>query len=259
MLLAIDIGNTNACFALCDGEIIRHQWRIATDIHRTKDEYSVWLLTLLGHHNISLSQISHAIISSVVPDVNFAIKRLIRDLLHLEPIMLTNGLIDCGMRVCIEQPRELGSDRLINAYAAWQLYRKACVVVDFGTATTFDVISATGDYLGGAIAPGINLSLEALKAAASKLHGVAIVQTSSAIGTSTTTAMQAGIYFGYTGLIEGVIKQINVEMKHETYVIATGGLASLYANATKAIHVVNEDITITGLRLLHAHLQQKAN
>lgn len=259
MLLAVDIGNTNTCFAVCDGSRIKHQWRIATDIHRTKDEYAVWLLTLMQHENFAPINITAAIVSSVVPDMNFAIKRLVRDVMHLEPLMITSGDMDCGMKVRIEQPRELGADRLINAFAAWHLYQQPCIVVDFGTATTFDVVSREGDYLGGAIAPGINLSLEALKRSASKLHGIAIVHTEKAIGTNTTQAMQAGIYFGYAGLIEGIIRRIGGELGYPVKVIATGGLAPLYAYATDAIDEVNEDLTITGLRLLHARIAQKVS
>ncbi len=259
MLLAIDIGNTNSCFALCEGLRVIQQWRIATDTHRTKDEYSVWLLTLLSHYGLKHSAITAAIISSVVPDVNFAIKRFVRDALNIEPEMITSGQVDCGMKLLIDQPGELGADRLINAYAAWKLYQKASVVVDFGTATTFDVISREGDYLGGAIAPGINLSLEALKRAASKLHGVAIVQPERAIGKGTTQAMQSGIYYGYAGMIEGVISAIEAELGYAPYVVATGGLAPLYGGATKAIHVVNEDLTITGLCMLHETICQKAS
>lgn len=257
MLLAIDIGNTNCSFALCTQNAIVHQWRIATDMHRTKDEYAVWLLALFQLHGLNASAVSAAIISSVVPDVNFAIKRLVRDYMHIEPVVVDNGAVDCGMKVHIEQPRELGADRIINAFAAWSLYHESCIVVDFGTATTFDVISPKGEYLGGSIAPGINLSLEALKRAASKLHGVAIVHTQKAIGVNTTEAMQSGIYFGYAGMIEGIITKIRQELGAPAKVVATGGLAPLYADATNAIDEVNEDITITGLRLLHARLTQK--
>lgn len=251
MLLAIDIGNTNIGFALCSEENIIRQWRLATDIHKTKDEYAVWLLSVLQLANIELKAIKAAIVSSVVPDVNFAIKQLIRDYLGIEPRMIVNGKIECGMVLKIDQPEELGADRLINAYAAWNLYRQAAIVVDFGTATTFDAISGKGEYLGGAIAPGINLSLEALKRAASKLHGVAITHTDRAIGTNTTDAMVSGIYFGYAGLIEGIVHRMGKELGGVIKVIATGGLAPLYAHATDVIDVVDENLTITGLRLLH--------
>ena len=151
----------------------------------------------------------------------------------------------------IDNPHELGADRFINAYAAWHKFKQALIVIDFGTATTFDVVSGTGDYLGGVIAPGINLSLEALKKAAAKLHGVAIAHPASVIGRSTTAAMQSGIYFGYVGLIEGIVTRIKAERGETMKVIATGGLAPLYAEATKLIDEVDADLTIRGLVLLH--------
>lgn len=248
MLLAIDIGNTNIVFALAGNA----QWRIRTDVHRTADEYAVWLFALMREKGLQPKNISAAIVSSVVPDVNFAIKSFVRQYLKQEPMMITGGEIDLGMPVNIDNPRELGADRLINAFAAWEAHKQALIVIDFGTATTFDVVSGKGEYLGGVIAPGINLSLEALRAAAAKLHGVAIAHPSKVIGTSTTGAMQSGIYFGYAGLIEGIVTRIKEERGESMKVIATGGLAPLYAEATKVIDLVDPDLTICGLELIHA-------
>lgn len=248
MLLAIDIGNTNIVFALTG----KAQWRIRTEVHRTADEYAVWLFALMREKGIDPKDINAAIVSSVVPDVNFAIKSFVRDYLKQEPMMITGGEIDLGMPVKLDNPRELGADRLINAYAAWDAHKQALIVIDFGTATTFDVVSGKGEYLGGVIAPGINLSLEALRAAAAKLHGVAIAHPSKVIGTSTTGAMQSGIYFGYAGLIEGIVTRIKQERGESMKVIATGGLAPLYAEATKVIDLVDPDLTIRGLELIHA-------
>jgi type III pantothenate kinase len=259
MLLTIDIGNTNICFALCDGAQIIRQWRMATDRHKTKDEYAVWLLNVLQHSGIDIGVIKTAIICSVVPDVNFAIKQLVREYLHIEPHMVVDGNIDCGIKVKIDQPEELGADRLINASAAWSLYHQACIIVDFGTATTFDALSNKGEYVGGAIAPGINLSLEALKQAASKLHGVAITRPKQVIGKNTSDAMISGVYYGYTGLIEGIVSRMSDALGGDVKVIATGGLSALYAQATSMIHVVDENLTITGLRLLHAQLTKPAS
>jgi type III pantothenate kinase len=166
-------------------------------------------------------------------------------------MLIAGGEVDLGMPIHIDNPRELGADRLINAYAAWQQHQQALIVIDFGTATTFDVVSAKGEYVGGVIAPGINLSLEALRAAAAKLHGVAIVRPEKVVGTSTTGAMQAGIYYGYTGLIEGIITRIKAERGEAIKVIATGGLAPLYREATPMIDEVDSDLTIRGLRLIH--------
>lgn len=251
MLLAVDVGNTNVVFALCEGESIRAQWRIRTDIHRTADEYAVWLFTLMGQAGITASQVTGAIVSSVVPDANFSIKTFIRSHMKCDPRMVTTGELALDMPVKIDNPRELGADRLVNAYAAWSERRCGLIVIDFGTATTFDVVSAAGEYIGGVIAPGINLSLEALQKAAAKLHGVAITHPEHVIGKNTTAAMQAGIYFGYAGLIEGIVKRINSECCQPMKVIATGGLAPLFAQATAMIDAVDSDLTIRGLMRIH--------
>jgi type III pantothenate kinase len=251
MLLAIDIGNTNTVFALCDESATRYQWRIRTEAQRTADEYAVWLFTLMKEFECTRSDIHGVIVSSVVPEANFTIGQFAKTYLGQEAIMVTNGLIDGGMKVCIDNPRELGADRLINAIAAWETYKQALIIVDFGTATTFDVVSGAGDYMGGIIAPGINLSLDALQRAATKLHGIAIKAPQKVVGTNTTGAMQSGIYFGYAGLIEGIVARIKEERAETMKVIATGGLATLYAGATRAIDAVDSDLTIRGLRLMY--------
>ncbi|MFM9890627.1 MAG: type III pantothenate kinase [Rickettsiales bacterium] len=252
MLLAIDIGNTNLVFALCEGEAVRAQWRIRTDAHRTADEYAVWLLALMERGGFKTSDVSAAIISSVVPDANFSVKSFVRHYLQCEPQLVGSTMPHLGMKICIDNPRELGADRLVNAFAAWSQWKQALIVIDFGTATTFDVVSNRGDYLGGVIAPGINLSLEALQRAAAKLHGIAIMKPETVIGTTTTTAMQSGIFHGYAGLIEGIVSRIKAERGEAMKVIATGGLASLYSGATALIDVVDADLTIRGLCLIHA-------
>lgn len=251
MLLAIDIGNTNLVFALCEGEQVRAQWRIRTDHHRSADEYAVWLFALMNREGIREDAINAVIISSVVPDANFAIKTFVRQYLKVEPQLIAGGEIDLGMKVLLDNPRELGADRLINAFAAWKRYNQSLIVIDFGTATTFDVVSAKGEYLGGVIAPGINLSLEALQRAAAKLHGVSITHPTQVIGRTTTGAMQSGIFYGYAGLIEGIVSRIKTERGEPMKVIATGGLAPLYAEATPMIDEVDADLTIRGLRLIH--------
>ncbi len=251
MLLAIDIGNTNLVFALCDGANVRAQWRIRTDHHRSSDEYAVWLFALMAREKLTEKNIDAVIMSSVVPDANFEVKSFVRQYLKLEPRLITTGQIDVGMKVLIDNPKELGADRLINAFAAWSAHKQALIVIDFGTATTFDVVSGKGEYLGGVIAPGINLSLEALQRAAAKLHGIAITHPEKVIGTNTTGAMQSGIFYGYAGLIEGIVSRIKAERGEVMKVIATGGLAPLYAEATKAIDMVDTDLTIRGLRMIH--------
>jgi len=251
MLLAIDIGNTNLVFALFEGERVRAQWRIRTDAHRSADEYAVWLFALMARVPLDEKNISAVIMSSVVPDANFGIKSFVRQYLRLEPRLITTGEVDVGMPILLDNPRELGADRLINAFAAWSEHQHALIVIDFGTATTFDVVSAKGEYLGGVIAPGINLSLEALQRAAAKLHGIAITHPEMVIGKNTTNAMQSGIFYGYTGLIEGIVSRIQAECDTPMTVIATGGLAPLFAEATNMITQVDADLTIRGLRLIH--------
>lgn len=251
MLLAIDIGNTNLVFALFAGSEVRAQWRIRTDAHRSADEYAVWLFALMARAGIGEKDVTAVILSSVVPDANFGVKSFVRQYLHCEPKLITSGQMDIGMPVLLDNPRELGADRLINAYAAWCEHQQALIVIDFGTATTFDVVSAKGEYLGGVIAPGINLSLEALQRAAAKLHGIAITHPTTVIGKNTTAAMQSGIFYGYAGLIEGIVTRIKAERGEAMKVIATGGLAPLYADATTAIDAVDTDLTIRGLRLIY--------
>jgi type III pantothenate kinase len=258
MLLAVDIGNTNIVFALCDETSTRAQWRIQTEPHRTADEYAVWLFTLMERQGFDAGEITDAVLSSVVPDANFALKTFIRQYLNCEPILVVNGAVDVGMKVLLENPRELGADRLLNALAAWDSWKEALIVIDFGTATTFDVVSKTGDYLGGIIAPGINLSLEALQRAAAKLTGIAIAHPEKVIGTNTVSAMQSGIFYGYAGLIEGIVSRIQEERGETMKVIATGGLAPLYADATPVINHVDPDLTIRGLRLVHRRLKKAA-
>ena len=255
MLLAVDIGNTNIVFALMRGAEVVAQWRIRTDTHRTADEYAVWLFTLMAHSDIKPGQVKAAIVSSVVPDANFSVKSFIRQHLNCDPKFITNAEEDFGMKVLIDNPRELGADRFINAYAAWTDFKQPLIIIDFGTATTFDVISGRGEYLGGVIAPGINLSLEALKKAAAKLHGVAIAHPAKVIGSNTTSAMQSGIYYGYASLIEGIVSRIKAERNETMKVIATGGLAPLYAEAVKVIDSVDADLTIRGLRYIHERTQ----
>lgn len=258
MLLAIDIGNTNSVFALCNGDKIVGDWRISTDHKRTADEYAVWLHALMQLQGFAVSDVSQVAIASVVPDVIFNLKSLSRTMFSSEPLIIGNGAVELDMPVKIDNPRELGADRLVNAYAAWHKHHTALVVVDFGTATTFDVVSANGEYLGGVIAPGVNLSLEALQRAAARLYGVAIAHPEKVIGTNTTGAMQAGIYFGYLAMVDGICERIAAELGVRPLVLATGGLAPLYASASQAISLVDEGLTIDGIRLIASRFSGKA-
>lgn len=250
MLLAIDVGNTHTVFALCDGQQVRAMWRFATTPHRTEDEYASTLLFLMGQHGFTKEQVSGCIISSVVPDVLFPLKQCALRYFGQTPLIVGHDTAPPDMKVRIDNPHELGADRLVNAYAAWSQHRMPLIVVDFGTATTFDVVDSAGDYVGGLIAPGVNLSLEALRQAAAKLPSVPIRRPQKVIGTHTVAAMQSGLYFGYLGLVEGIISRIKAE-KGPAKVIATGGLSSLFAGGTDMIDEADEQLTIRGLQLMY--------
>lgn len=250
MLLAVDAGNTNVVFAVHDGAEWRGRWRIATDPQRTSDEYAVWLLTLMQHAGLRPSDITRCVIGTVVPAALYNLRRLSRDWFGAEPLVARSTL-DWGFHIDVERPQEVGADRLLNALAAHHHYAGPLIVIDFGTATTFDVVAGDGAYLGGVIAPGINLSIEALHRAAARLPRIGIGRPQSAIGRDTVAAMQSGIFWGYVGLIEGIVTRIRAEadlpgMK----VIGTGGLAPLLAEGTTMITRVDQDITLEGLRLL---------
>ncbi len=248
MLLVIDVGNTNVVFAVFDGDKLAGQWRISTDAKRTSDEYGVWLTQVLEHSEIAPKKITHAVCASVVPQALFDLRQLAKRYFGCELMVIGAPGVKTGIGVKIDNPREVGADRLVNAFAAWQRYQQAMVVVDFGTATTFDVVSAAGDYVGGVIAPGVNLSLDALQKAAAKLPNIGIQRPEKVVGTNTIGAMQSGIYYGYVGLIEGIVTRIKAEHGNGMKVIATGGLASLYARATPVIEALEPDLTIWGLK-----------
>jgi type III pantothenate kinase len=252
MLLVIDVGNTNVVFAVFDGDRLAGQWRIATDARRTADEYGVWLTQVLEHAKISPESITGAVVASVVPQVLFDLRQLTKRYFNTELMVIGDPRLKLkmGVGVKIDNPAEVGADRLVNSFAAWNRYNCALIVVDFGTATTFDVVSSAGDYIGGVIATGVNLSLEALHKAAAKLPNVAIEKPSKVIGTNTVGAMQSGLYYGYAGLVEGIISRIKAEYGAEMLVIATGGLASLYSKACPSIEKTEPDLTIYGLKEL---------
>ena len=246
MLLAIDSGNTNTVFAVYDGERLVSQWRAATDAERTADEYAVWLRQLMALESIEAGDIDGAIIATVVPQTLFNLRLLCRRFFDSEPFVVGEG-VELGIEVRIDRPDEVGADRLVNAVAARATYGEALIVVDFGTATTFDVVDADGNYVGGVIAPGVNLSLEALHQAAAQLPRIAVEKTRSVIGGATVPAMQSGIYWGYVGLVEGLIARIRAEFGAPMKVIATGGLAPLFATGATVIDRVDADLTMRGL------------
>ncbi len=249
MLLVVDAGNTNVVFAVHDGESWRGIWRIATEPQRTSDEYAVWLLTLFNLSNLKAAQIDRAVIGTVVPAALYHLRRLCRDWFSTEPLIARSSL-DWGFAIKVDNPAEVGADRLLNSLAAHRAYAGPLIVVDFGTATTFDLVDNDGAYLGGVIAPGINLSIEALHKAAARLPRIGIGRPQSVIGRSTVPAMQSGIYWGYVGLIEGLVARIRAEWDVPLKVVATGGLAPLLAEGTTVIQVIDPDLTLDGLRLL---------
>ncbi len=251
MLLVIDAGNTNVVAAVHDGAEWRGIWRIATQPDRTSDEYAVWLLALLGHARLKPADINAAVIGTVVPAALYHLRRLCRDWFATEPLV-ARAALDWGFAIRIDNPEEVGADRLLNALAAHQLYGGPMVVIDFGTATTFDVIGPDGAYHGGVIAPGINLSIEALHRAAAQLPRIGIGRPQSVIGRGTVAAMQSGIYWGYVGLVEGLVARIRAEFGAPLKIIATGGLAPLFSEGTPLIETVDLELTLHGLRLLAA-------
>jgi len=256
MLLAIDAGNTNIVFAVCEGNAIRAQWRAATKTSRTSDEYAVWLAELLNLKGLSFADLNQAIIGTVVPATLFDLRDLCRQYLQCEPLIIGDPGIELGIGVHADRPNAVGADRLANAVAAHEHYPGAAIVVDFGTATNFDIVSPEGDYEGGVIAPGVNLSAEALHQAAALLPRVAIHRAQAVIGKDTVPAMQSGLYWGYVSLIEGLVARIKAEYGKPMTVVATGGLAHLFERDISAIDHVDPDLTIRGLILIHARNAQ---
>lgn len=251
MLLAIDAGNTNIAFALFDGEQKIGEWRCATDPRRTADEYAVWLLELLRLDDLQRKDITQTILASVVPDASFNLIKFCRDHCDAPPFVIGDPSCALDLSIDVDRPEEVGADRLVNAIAAGAKYQTPAIVIDFGTATTFDVVDASGAYIGGIIAPGPNLSIEALHLAAAKLPPVDIRPTEKAIGRNTVQAMQAGVFWGYVGLIEGLLSRVTAELSAKPVIIATGGLGRLFHEHIDAIDHYDPDLTLSGLRIIH--------
>lgn len=258
MILTIDIGNTNIKTAVFDGEAMVQYWRLQTDSQATSDEIGVMLASLFRHNDLPMDVIDGIIMSSVVPSVNFTIEHMLQIYFDMEPMVVQPG-IKTGINIKYENPRELGSDRIANAVAAYTLYGGPCIFIDFGTATTFGVVSSQAEFIGGAICPGLKLSMEALVMGAAKLPRVEIVKPESSIGRNTVSNMQAGIFYGYVGQINHIIAKMKEELGlPNVRVIATGGLSRLIASDTNAIDVIDGLLTLKGLRIIYEKNREEA-
>jgi type III pantothenate kinase len=249
MLLVLDVGNTNTTLGLYDGEELKHSWRLTSERQRTVDEYGIMCLTLLQLAGIRPDLIENIVISSVVPPLDFTLNKMAEVYFGMKPLFIDST--NAGMPVLYEDPQEVGPDRIVNAVAAYAKYGGPCVVVDFGTATTFDVISSAGEYLGGIICPGIQISADALFQRAARLRRIDIRQPARVIGTNTTSSVQSGLYYGNVGQVDGVIDQIVRELGEPPRVIATGGLAPLISKGSRHIEAVEADLTLEGMRLIY--------
>lgn len=250
MLLVIDIGNTWVVFGVYRGNKLINHWRLSTVLNKTVDEYAILVSGLLRLGRILLSQIENAIISCVVPPLLFSFDTLCRKYVGVKPIIVGPG-IKTGMPILCENPQEIGADRIVNAVAAYEARKSANVIVDFGTAIAFDYVSPKGEYIGGALYPGILVSVEALWERASKLPRVELVKPREIIGRNTVSAMQAGIIYGYIDLIDGIVKRMKEEVKTDPHVIATGGPAKLFFKESEIIDEVDEFLTLRGLKILY--------
>ncbi|MBO4886347.1 MAG: type III pantothenate kinase [Clostridia bacterium] len=251
MIFTMDIGNTNIKTALFEGENMVQYWRLSTNKQMSSDEYGILLANLFRHNGLDMKAVTGIIISSVAPSINFTIEHMVQNYFNVSPMMVVPG-IKTGINLKYDNPRELGSDRIANAVAAWELYGGPCIFIDFGTATTFGVMSARGEFLGGAICPGLKLASEALVDRAAKLPRFELVKPESAIGRNTIANLQSGIIYGHVGLVTYLIQKMRQELKApDARVIATGGMALLVAAETDMIDVLDGTLTLKGLRLIY--------
>jgi len=250
MLFVIDVGNTHTVCGVFGGDELLHHWRVVTEPERTVDEFGLLLGNFFTFHGIRPPEIKGLIISCVVPPMLPILEEVAEKYFHTKPLVVGPG-IKTGMPIFYDNPTEVGADRIVNAVAAYEHYRQALIVVDFGTATTFDYVTAKGEYMGGAIAPGIGISMEALFQRASKLPRVEVLKPKDVIGKSTVHSMQSGIFYGYVGLVDEMVRRIREETRSDPKVVATGGWASLIASESQAIHEVDELLTLKGLKIIY--------
>ncbi len=250
MLLTIDIGNTNITFGLYDrNDILQYHWRIKTDYGRMADEYGIIILGLMRHEGVDFEQIRGVALASVVPPLTQVFIKMVKRFMKQSPLVVETG-VKTGVKVKYDSPRDVGADRIVDAAAVFKLYGGPACIVDFGTATTFDAISAKGEYLGGAIAPGIGIAAEALASRTAKLPKVDLVRPPYAVGSNTVHAIQSGLIYGYVGLVEGMVTRFRAELGDDMRVIGTGGLAETIANETDVIQIINPWLTLEGLRMV---------
>jgi type III pantothenate kinase len=254
VLLAIDVGNTHTVIGVYEGDTLVRHWRVLSDPGRTADEYGVLLWNLYRASELPIPKRSDIIVCSVVPPMTKVVEDLCRDYFHAEPLVVGPG-VKTGMPILYDNPKEVGADRIVNAVAAYERYRSTCIVVDFGTATTFDCVSGKGEYLGGVITPGLGISLDALVTRTAKLPKVELVRPPKVVGKNTVHAMQAGVVYGYVALVDGLVGRIRDEIGAEARVVATGGFATMLAPESTTIETFDEFLTLEGLRLIHRRNQ----
>jgi len=256
MLLVLDVGNTNTTMGVYDGDTLTHSWRLTSERQRTVDEYGIMCRSLLQLDNLQSDAITDMVISSVVPPLDFTLHKMAQVYFGLEPLFVNAQT--AGISVLVDNPTEVGADRLVNAVAAFEKYKSACIIVDFGTATNFDVVSKNGEYLGGVICPGVQISADALFQRAARLFRVDIRRPERVIGTNTIACVQSGLYYGSVGLVDGILEKMLEELG-EAHIVATGGLASLITKGSRFIESVDQNLTLEGMRIIYQRHQLSAS
>ncbi|MBM7663441.1 type III pantothenate kinase [Bacillus mesophilus] len=255
MIFVLDVGNSNTVLGVFENDVLKHHWRFETNRNKTEDEYAMLIKALLLHESITFHDIKGIIISSVVPPIMFSLEKMCLKYFKISPLIVGPG-IKTGLNIKYENPREVGADRIVNAVAGIAQYGGPLIIVDFGTATTYCYINEHKQYMGGAIAPGINISTEALYSRAAKLPRIEITRPEAIVGKNTISAMQAGIVYGYVGQVEGIVKRMKEETQSNPKVIATGGLASLIAKESNLIDVIDPFLTLKGLQMIYVRNQR---